>query len=109
MECLHSLTPHFVVHMDTQSICGGACSHIGYKKTLSRLPGAAGKLSRLERIKHEKETRSLHHAFNLSLRRGLRRGREGLRTRMSQQQREKMTEGRKDEGRRNKRITKGAK
>lgn len=106
---MHSLMPHFVLHMGIKSICGGACFYISYKKTLSRLPRAAGKLTRSERIKHERATRSLHHSFNLSFRRGLERGREGMRKRMSQQQREKMTEGRKDKGRQNKRITKGRK
>lgn len=101
--------PHFGLHMDAKSMCGAACFYMGYKKKLSRLPEAAGKLSRSERIKHKKEARSLHHSFNLRFRRGLERGWEGARRRMSQQQREKMTEGRKDKGRQNKRITKGRK
>lgn len=66
---MHSLMPHFVLHMDIKSMCASACFYTGYKKTLSRLPGAAGKLTHSERIKHEKETRSLHHPFNLSFRR----------------------------------------
>lgn len=100
---MHSLMPHFVLHMDIKSICGSACFYTGYKKTLSRVPGAAGKLTGSERIKHAKEMRSLHHPFNLSFRRGVWRGGEGG---VWEKKNEPTTKRENDRGRKRRRETK---
>lgn len=60
---------------------------LAIKKLFPDFPGAAGKTTRSERIKHKKEMWSLHHSFSLRFRRRLERGQDRVRKRMKQQER----------------------